>query len=38
MSEVIRLVEKHNTAQQITATLTPAIVSMMSNDDTCFVC
>ena len=38
LSEVIRLVEKLNAAQQLTATLTPLTVSMMSNDDRCFVC
>ena len=38
MSEVIRLVEKLNVAQQITATLTLSTVRMMSNDDRCFVC
>ena len=38
LSEVIRLVEILNAAQQLTATLTPSMVSMMSNDDRCFVC
>ena len=38
LSEVIRLVEKLNAAQQLTAMLTPSMVSMVSNDDTCFVC
>ena len=33
LSEVIRIVEKCNSAQQLTATLTPFMVSMMSNDD-----
>ena len=37
-SEVIRIVEKFNAAEQLTTTLTPSTVSMMSNDDTCFVC
>ena len=37
LSEVIRIVEKLNVAQQLTATLTPSIVIMMSNDDRCFV-
>ena len=38
LSEVIRIAEKFNAAQQLTATLTPFMVSMMSNDDRCFVC
>ena len=38
LSEVIRLVENFNEAQQLTAMLTPSMVSMMSNDDGCFVC
>ena len=37
LAEVIRLVEKPNAAQQLTATLTPSMVSMMSNNDRCFV-
>ena len=38
LSEVIRLVEKLNAAQ-VTAMLTPSMVSMMSDDDDrCFVC
>ena len=37
LSEVIRLVEKINAAQQLTAMLTPSTVSMMPNDDRCFV-
>ena len=37
MSEVIRLVEKLNAAQQLTVTLTPSIAGLMSNDDRCFV-
>ena len=35
MSEVIRIVERFNAAQQLTAMLTPSMVSMMSNDDRC---
>ena len=38
LAEVIRLVEKHNAAQQLMATLTSSAVSMMYNDDRCFVC
>ena len=38
LSEVIRIVEKFNTAQQLTAMLTPSTVSMMPNDDRCFLC
>ena len=38
LSEVIRLVEKLNAAQPLTATLTTSTVSMMSNDDRYFVC
>ena len=38
LSEVIRIVEKFNAAQQLAATLTPLTVSMMSNDDRGFVC
>ena len=37
LSEVMRLVEKLNVAQQLTATLTPSMVSRMSNDDRCFI-
>ena len=37
-SEVIRIVEKFNATQQLTAMLTPSMVSMMSNNDRCFVC
>ena len=33
LSEVIRIVKKFNAAQQLTATLTPATVSMISNND-----
>ena len=35
--EVIRLVEKLNAAQKLTATLTPSMVSMMTKDERCFV-
>ena len=38
LAEVIRLVEKSSAAHQLTATLTPSTVSMMSGDDRCFVC
>ena len=38
LAEVIRLIEKLNAAQQLTTTLTPSMVSMMSNNDRCFVC
>ena len=38
LSEVIRIVENFNAAQQLAAMLTPFMVSMMSNDDRCFVC
>ena len=38
LSEVIKLVEKLNTAQQVTATLTPPTVNMMLNNDRCFLC
>ena len=38
LAEVIRLVEKLNVAQQLTATLIPSMVSMKSNDDRYFVC
>ena len=37
LAEVIRLVKKLNAAQQLTATLTPSMASMMSNNDSCFV-
>ena len=37
-AEVIRLVEKISTAHQLTATLTPSTVSMMSGDDKYFIC
>ena len=36
--EVIKLLEKLNTAQHVTATLTQPMVNMMSNDDNCFAC
>ena len=38
LAEVIRLVEKLNAAQQITAMLTPCMVSKMFKDDRYFVC
>ena len=38
LSEVIRRVEKFNAAQQLTAMVTPSMVSMMPNNDRCFVC
>ena len=38
LAEVIRLVEKLSAAHQLTATLTPATVSMMPGDDKFFVC
>ena len=38
LSEVIRLLEKLNAAQQLAAMLIPSTVSMMSNNDKCFVC
>ena len=38
LSDVMRIVENFNTALQLTAMLTPSTVSMMSNDDRCFVC
>ena len=38
LSEVIQIVEKLDATQQLTAMLTPCMVSMMSNDDRCFVC
>ena len=37
LSEVIKLVEKFNKAQQVIATLTSSTVNMMLNDDQCFV-
>ena len=38
LSEVIKLVEKLNRAQQVTATLTPPAVNVMLNVDQCLVC
>ena len=38
LAEVIRLVEKLSAAHQLTATVTPSPVSMVSCDDRCFVC
>ena len=38
LSEVIRIAEKFNAAKQLATMLTPSIVSMMSNNDRCFVC
>ena len=38
LSEAIKLVEKLDMAQQVTATLLPPTVNMMSGDDRCFVC
>ena len=38
LSKVIKLVEKLNVAQQVTVTLASPTVTMMSNDDRCFVC
>ena len=38
LTEVIILVEKLSAAHQLTATLAPSAVSMMSSDDKCFVC
>ena len=38
LAEVIRLVEKLSAAHQLTATLTPFTVCMMSGDNRCFVC
>ena len=37
LSEVIRLVEKLNTIQQVTDIVSPSMVNMMSNDDNYFV-
>ena len=34
--EVIRLAEKLSATHQLTATLTPSTISMMSSDDRCF--
>ena len=38
LAEVIRLVENLSAAHQLTATLTPSIVSMISGEEKCFVC
>ena len=38
LSEVIRIIEKYNAAQQVTDMLTPSMVSRMSNNDRCFIC
>ena len=38
LAEFIKLVEKLSAAKQLTATLTPSTVSMISSDDKCFVC
>ena len=38
LAEVIRLVKKFSAAHELTATLTPSTVSMMSSDDKYFVC
>ena len=38
LSQVIKSVEKLDTAQPVTATLSPPMVNMMSNDDSCSVC
>ena len=38
LCKVIRIDEQFNAAEQLTAMLTPPMVSMMSNDDRCFVC
>ena len=38
LAEVIRLVEKLSAAHQLTATLTPSTVNMMSGNDRYFVC
>ena len=38
LSEVIRSVENLNTAQEVTATLSPHTVNMMSNDENYFIC
>ena len=37
LSDVIQIVEKFNATQQLTAMLTPCTVSMMSNNERCFV-
>ena len=38
LAEVIRLVEKLRAAHQLSATLTPPNVSMISGDEKCFAC
>ena len=38
LSEVIKLVGKLNTAEQVTATLSLPTVNMMLSDDRCFIC
>ena len=38
LSEVIKLVEKLDMAQQVRATLSPPRVDMMLSDNRCFVC
>ena len=38
LSEVIKLVEKLDMAQQVTATLVTPMVNLMTNNDRCFVC
>ena len=38
LAEVIGLVEKLNAVHQLTATLTPSTVSMMSSNHRCFIC
>ena len=38
LSEVIRLVEKLNAVQQLTAKLAPTMISIKCNDDIYFVC
>ena len=38
MAKVIKLFEKLSAAQQLSASLTPSTLSMMSGDDKCFVC
>ena len=37
LSKVIRIVDKFNAAQQLTAMLTPSTVSMVSDEGRCFV-
>ena len=38
LTEVIRIVEKFDATQKLTAMLIPSMVSKMSNEDRCFVC